>query len=416
MVKTRYLLLILISSLAFLNNIYAQTVQLEDSIENRRKKVTIIPLPVIASNPTTGFMFGAAPGFNWYMGNPENTTMSTALATGIYTTNKQIFFTARGNTFLNGDKWNILSDIRFLINSQPTYGLGTGNQFSRNPVLGSDLQLTENPFKKIPTSQMLEFNYFRFYQTVFRRHKDTRFFYGLGYHLDIIYDIQDNLLNLDDSDGQPISITHHYAYNNKKGFNSDHYSQSGISANVAYDSRDNVANPYTGRYAFVNFRLSPQFLGSSKTGGLLWAESRNYLSLSKARPRHLIAFWTYGHFVTGGKVPYMFLPATGWDMFSRSGRPYTQGRFRGEDLIYNEVEYRFPLLKNNDLLGGVLFVNAVTASSRTADIDLFRYFNFGYGAGLRVMINKVSRINLALDYAFGKQGAQGFFLGMNEAF
>jgi hypothetical protein len=32
------------------------------------------------------------------------------------------------------------------------------------------------------------------------------------------------------------------------------------------------------------------------------------------------------------------------------------------------------------------------------------------------MINKKSRANLALDFAWGKYGATGFYLGMNEVF
>ena len=73
-------------------------------------------------------------------------------------------------------------------------------------------------------------------------------------------------------------------------------------------------------------------------------------------------------------------------------------------------------MKNKDLLGGVLFVNATTASNRTGDISLFQYLDYAYGLGLRVMINKKSRANLALDFAMGKYGASGFYLGINEVF
>lgn len=137
---------------------------------------------------------------------------------------------------------------------------------------------------------------------------------------------------------------------------------------------------------------------------------------NKARPRHMIGFWTYGWFVTSGDVPYLDLPAVGWDQFGRSGRAYTQGRFRGEDLWYGETEYRFPLQKENETFGGVVFINATSASSRLNDIDLFQYVDLAYGAGLRIMINKKSRTNLNLDFAWGKYGAQGFYLGLNEVF
>jgi hypothetical protein len=148
---------------------------------------------------------------------------------------------------------------------------------------------------------------------------------------------------------------------------------------------------------------------------VLWVEYRDYIHLNKERPRHLIGFWLYGNFVTSGYVPYMDLPAIGWDQFGRSGRAYTQGRFRGKHLIYNEVEYRVPLQRKKDTFGAVVFVNGTTASSFTG-IDLYEYLDIGYGIGLRVMIDKKSRANVNIDYAWGNYGAQGFYFGINEVF
>ncbi|MCK5135359.1 MAG: hypothetical protein KAR19_06180 [Bacteroidales bacterium] len=85
-------------------------------------------------------------------------------------------------------------------------------------------------------------------------------------------------------------------------------------------------------------------------------------------------------------------------------------------MMYGEIEYRFPLQKNKELLGGVVFVNVTTASNRMGDINLFQYLDYAYGLGLRVMINKKSRTNLSLDFARGKYGAGGFYLGLNEVF
>jgi len=117
----------------------------------------------------------------------------------------------------------------------------------------------------------------------------------------------------------------------------------------------------------------------------------------------------------------MDLPAVGWDQFGRSGRAYTQGRFRGIDVVYGEVEYRFPLQKKKETFGGVIFANGTTASNRNDfaevdDIKLFEYIDYAYGAGLRIMIDKKSRANLSIDYAIGKYGSQGFYLGINEVF
>ncbi len=407
----KILLITFVSALAILASCYPLFAQ-QDTVRNEKKaKVKFVPLPVIGANPTSGFLFGLAPGAYWSMGDPANTSPSSALGTLIYTTNKQLLITAKSNTFFDGDQWNMLTDIRFFITSQPTYGLGTGQQSSK-PVGTGFADYTDNPYQPIETAQMMEFDFFRFHNTLLKRYKDTRFFAGIGYHFDSHYKIKDNLLDLT---ANPQVITSHYAYSVTQGFNSEKYVSSGVSFNFLYDTRDNQVNPYKGRYALANIRVSPEALGSSKSSSVLWLEYRDYLHLSKERPRHLIGFWTYGWFVTSGKVPYLDLPAQGWDQFGRSGRAYTQGRFRGLDVVYNEIEYRVPLQKDKETFGAVVFINGTTASNRE-NIALFDYYDIGYGAGLRVMIDKKSRVNLNLDYAFGKYGAQGFYLGLNEVF
>ena len=87
--------------------------------------------------------------------------------------------------------------------------------------------------------------------------------------------------------------------------------------------------------------------------------------------------------------------------------------------MYSELEYRVHLLgikSNPDFLGAVAFINTTTARNKEANIDLFQYMNLGYGVGLRFMLNKTSRTNITLDYAWGHYGAQGLFLNVNETF
>ncbi|MFC2125740.1 BamA/TamA family outer membrane protein [Bacteroidota bacterium] len=318
----KYHLTITLLSLVIVCNLSAQEEANEsrkEKKEKKEKKITFIPLPVIASNPSNGFMYGLAPGATWYMGDKSNTRISSALGTVIYTTKKQLILTAKSTVMLSGDNWIMLGDWRYFITSQPTYGLGTGPQ-SAKPI-GVGIEYSDDLFSKpIPDAQMMEFNYFRFHQTLLKRMKDSYFYVGLGFHYDNHSKINDNLLKLDSD-----SITSHYAYNTSTGFSSTEYTTSGVSLNGMYDSRDNAINPYKGRYAFINLRINPTFFGSDKSSSILWYEYRDYIHLDQERPRHLIGFWTYGWFVTSGDVPYLDLPAVGWDQFGRSGRAYTQG-------------------------------------------------------------------------------------------
>jgi outer membrane protein assembly factor BamA len=405
--------------LFFIYNISPSYAQTNDSIKitdaPSKGKVYFSPLPVIAANPTFGVMYGLAASTSLFVGEPSNTRMSTSLGSLTYSTKKQLMFTFKSNVYLPNDNWILLGDWRYFDTSQPTYGLGTGPQSAK--LAGSGIEYEDGIFSEpIPDAQMMEFKYIRFHETALKKIRQN-FYAGIGYHLDYHFDINDNLLNLDTANKV---ITSHYLYSNANGFDPAKYSLSGLSLNLMYDSRDNAATPYEGRYALITYRYNPEFTGSTKNSSSLWVEYRDYFKLSKKpQPSHLLAFWVYGSFQTSGDLPYLDLPALGWDQFGRSGRAYTQGRFRGESLMYSELEYRVHLLgtkKNPDFFGAVAFANISSASNQDANIDLFQYVEPGYGVGLRIMMNKTSRTNITLDYAWGRYGSQGLFLSVNETF
>ena len=82
-------------------------------------------------------------------------------------------------------------------------------------------------------------------------------------------------------------------------------------------------------------------------------------------------------------------------------------------MIYAEAEYRFGIL-NNGLLGGVVFGNVQSFSRNIAtQLSLLAP---GFGAGLRVKLNKSSNTNLCIDYGFGMNGSKGLFLNLGEVF
>jgi hypothetical protein len=150
---------------------------------------------------------------------------------------------------------------------------------------------------------------------------------------------------------------------------------------------------------------------------------RYYLGLSKNVPRHLIAFWSYGTFVLDGNVPYLALPSIGWDTYNRSGRGYIQGRYRGLDMVYTEVEYRFPL-SSNGLFGGVAFINNTFAKGIDYDIEtqkfseqkLFAKSAPAAGVGFRMKMDKRARVNLTVDYGVGLDNSSGIYFSMQETF
>jgi outer membrane protein assembly factor BamA len=176
-----------------------------------------------------------------------------------------------------------------------------------------------------------------------------------------------------------------------------------------------MIQPYKGYFFSVGWRGDLKILGSAKNANMTKVEWRSYHGVSAANPAHLIAFWLLGDFAPEGQFPYMNLPATSYDQRSRSGRGYTQGRFRGNQYTYGEAEYRFPISRCGGIWSGVAFVNASTSNNPVTGLKLFESVKAGYGAGLRIMLDKSTRTNLAIDWAFGEKSS-GFYLAVSETF
>ncbi|HEV8511959.1 MAG TPA: BamA/TamA family outer membrane protein [Cyclobacteriaceae bacterium] len=371
------------------------------------KKPTIILFPVLASSPATGFQFGAVGQGAWFMGTPETTRISQTSANFTYTTKNQFLVTIKSNVMTKDDDWILTGDWRYYLYSQSTYGLGTNSPHGIVPSSGFSVQGYDVDSNH--GAEPMEFTWLRLHETIFKEIKKD-FYIGLGYHLDSYSNIVDK--NLDVATNQ---FTNHYSYSISNGFNPNQYTLSGISINFVYDSRDNQINPYKGMYINIQNRYSPEFLGSAQFSNITYTELRGYKNLSKKHPRHLLAGWLYSNYVNAGKAPYLTLPASAYDRRNTSARGYVQGRFRGENLYYGEVEYRFPISKCTNVLGGVLFVNAITTSDHATNVHTFDYVKPAYGFGLRIMADKLSRTNVNIDWGFGDHSS-GIYFGATEVF
>jgi len=203
------------------------------------------------------------------------------------------------------------------------------------------------------------------------------------------------------------------AYNEAHGFSQNGQTSGGTSVALLFDTRDNAINARRGWLASATYRtFFNGFLGGDPSWQELTFDVRTYKKLAKDARRRL-ALWVMGDLVTGGTAPYLELPAIASD--GRSARGYGEGRYRGEHLVYSELEYRSTLTRSG-LLGFVAFLNATTVDNASTGERLFGAFAPGAGFGLRTLLNKKSRTNLCTDYGWGKAGSRGFYLGIQEAF
>lgn len=355
-------------------------------------------IPLIGSQPATGFMYGFVSQYT-FKGKLDNDKYSSLNLGVTYTEKKQLLINAKNSVMLKNNKIFLSGDWRYYIFSQANYGLGTDNISGASLDQDFDLNTIKEP---------MNYNYLKFHQTASWEVKNN-YYVGAGVHLDWYSAIDDE--NLDVANGQ---LTHHYEYSQKYGYNDKQYAVNGVSLNLMYDSRDNQINTNNGMFANINYRFNPAFNENQKSSDVLFMEYRYFMPLSKINKQHVFSVWATGQFLTSGTVPYLNLPSIGWDQRSRSGKGYTQGLFRGQKMVYFETEYRFPISCNN-LISGTVFGNLTSSTDKDRNIQLFQYIQPAVGVGLRILIDKATRTNLVLNYAWGRH-SKAFYLNAGESF
>ena len=363
-----------------------------------KKNNFFLIIPVIGSQPATGFSYGVVTQYT-FKGKKVDDKYSSINLGATYTEKKQVLINVKNSVMLNNNKMFLSGDWRFYIFSQPNYGLGTD-------IIPPKYR--DDDFDLMDLQEPMDYNYVKFHQTASWEIKNN-YYVGAGVHLDWYTTITDTNLNI--AEGQ---YTNHYNYSQKYGYNENEYFVNGLSLNLLYDSRDNQINTNHGMFANINYRFNPALTKSQHASNVLFMEYRYFMPLSKYNEQHVFSVWATGQFVTVGTVPYLNLPSIGWDQRSRSGKGYTQGLFRGQKMVYFESEYRFPI-SCNQLISGTVFANFTTATDKDRGIRLFEYVQPAVGVGLRILIDKATRTNLVLNYAWGRH-SKAFYLNAGESF
>ena len=304
-----------------------------------------------------------------------NARESTVTASASFSITKQFTFFLESSNWSKNNKYNFVADYRFYQYPQSTFGLGSSSAITH-----------EDP---------MNYSYVRLYETVLRR-ISKNLYGGAGY-------IIDNHWNITDQGN----------FNDYRSYGTPpHTTASGFTLNGSFDSRDNSINPTKGTWITSQYRDNFNFLGSTSSWSSLIVDVRKYINLPQGSD-NVLALWSFEWLTLAGKPGFLDLPSTQWDTYSATGRGYIQGRFRGADMVYAEAEYRYKIL-DNGLLGGVFFLNA--ESLNAAPGTRLQGIQPGFGPGLRIKFNKVTKTNLCIDYGFGRQGSNGLFIDVGEIF
>lgn len=370
-------------------DLYRQLFRPNKKRDPNKKPSSITVIPNVASNPTIGSQIGIKAVAGKVLGKDTSTYLSVGATSASITTKGILYFYISHNVFTNANKLNLQGSIIASKSVTPDFGLGDGDM--------------QNGKRK---GYIFRSEYYGFKEKVYKQIVDN-IYWGAG--------LEFNIRRKTHMENGDINKTPYGIYSLKHGFDPEHYMANGFLFNFQYTSRDNQNRAYKGIYADAGIRINQSWIGSTKNATQLTLDFRKYFSLSEKNPEHVLALWTWSSYVLGGTLPYLELPGTGRDPSYRSGRGYTISYFKGNQFFYYETEYRFPITRNK-LFSGVAFFNIESINDKDNHIHLFDSWQPAGGAGLRVLFNKATRTNLCLDYAWGKFGNHGFFLGLNEAF
>ncbi len=361
-----------------IHSIFHKRTPAQDTILRKKGHFQLGVLPAIGYTLQTGFALVVSANALHFSKQNDSLFPSTYIGSISYSQNRQIIVPFQSVIYFNRNKSLLITDFRFLKYPSYTYGLGIHS--------------------RPEGQQTLDFKYFKLHES-FLLNVGSGVYVGAGYYLDYFWKSKANPSPPEQDDVQKYGLPGRSL-------------SSGLSFNALRDTRDNPVNAYSGSFVHFSFNPRSRFLGSDNSWGTMVLDYRAYKKFPESSA-NVLAFWSYNWLTLYGKPPYLMLPSTGWDKSYNTGRGYIQGRFRSNNMIDAETEYRISLSRSG-LFGMVIFGNLQSFS----EIDTWRFEGIapGGGLGLRIKLNKFSRTNISIDYGFGRQGSRGFFVNLGEVF
>ena len=350
-----------------------------DSLSEKSKKQRyfLTVLPAAGYTLQTGFAGLISANIGYYTDKGPDAKISTISTSVTYSQYNQIIFPLYADIWSKGGGYNFISDNRYISYPSDIFGLGGPTDPNQNHTI--------------------DFSQIKLHETILRR-ITSDLYAGIGFYYDHFWNIK-----VIDPQTRQVNV-----FIQKEIGKTE--TASGPAFKLLYDSRTNQINPEKGHFLNVVLRQNFQELGSDIEWASLLIDAREYINFPKGS-KNTLALWSFNWLTPAGDPNYLLLPSTGWDDQYNTGRGYVQSRFRGKQMTYFETEYRYGISKNG-LLGGVVFFNVENFSGNQKPYNSLLP---GYGAGLRVKLNKKSGTNLCLDYGFGN-GSSGFYVNLGEVF
>lgn len=342
-------------------------------IDSSKNNSRLLAVPLISRSIETDWSFGAGGSFTFHTTRKKDSATRTSAINfiGSYSLRKQFIFLVRGPVFFPGEKYILNSNFSY--SSYPDRFWGLGNQ------------------TKESNEEAYSFRQYYIYLHA-QRLISKKIFAGISYEFQRVIDVEvqnGGLFDVQDVKGRTP------------------YQVSGLGISASWDKRNNTFWPTNGYLFSISATHFSSLLLSNHIYANIVADARWYRSIGR---KQIIAVQAYGFFNTGKDVPIRSLASLGG---ADRMRGYFNGRYRDNDMICLQAEYRLHLFKRFSAVG---FAGVGDVNGKFSKPGL-QYLKYSGGAGLRFAVNKNEKQHIRFDYGFGTgKGNQGFYVQFGEAF
>lgn len=219
-------------------------------------------LPAAGYTLQTGFAGLLSANIGYYNDKGKDAKISTITTSLTYSQYNQIILPLYADIWSKGEKYNIISDNRYISYPSDIFGLGG----------------TTDPNQ----DHTIDFNQIKLHETILKRFYKN-LYAGVGYYYDYFWKIkvidpQTRLVNVFIQKQIGTTAT-----------------ASGPVFKLLYDSRANQINPEKGVFLNVVLRQNLQELGSDDEWASLLIDIRKYINFPR-NSKNTLAFWSYKYF------------------------------------------------------------------------------------------------------------------------
>ncbi|MCC7233124.1 MAG: BamA/TamA family outer membrane protein [Bacteroidia bacterium] len=340
----------------------------DDSLEYGESS-RILVLPFFIRSPETGWGGGLATAY-FFKANKKEKDLRTSDINllSLYTQRKQLVLVLGLSAFSKNEINIYRFQTSYSYYPDKTWGLGNYSE---------DSALEYYNYKQF------------FFNPQYLRKLAGTFYLGINYEYQTVQDVQydsGGVLDLQSIPGRKGGVT------------------SGTGMLLSWDTRNNAYSPSRGFLAEVNFTSFSKITGSGYTFSTLLIDTRKFIPI---RINSVLGLQGYFKFNTGN-TPIRNLAQLGGPEMMRG---YYKGRYADKSLLSVQAEWRQYLFWR---IGVVGFIAAGEVAHNPENFSL-QGLRYTYGTGIRIMMNEKEKLNLRVDFGFGKN-THAFYVMLKEAF